>query len=257
MEYKPFDINFGLGGKTALVTGAAQGIGRAIALLFAQKGADIALFDLLKEESEQVASEIRKIGRRVLVSIVDVTDTSSVQKELKRVISEFGRIDILVNNAGIARLDDAEKLTAEHWHQTIAVNLSAPFFLAQLVGRQMIEQGGGKIINLASQAGVVALDRHVAYCASKAGMISMSKVLALEWAELNINVNSISPTVILTELGKKAWAGELGEAMKQKIPVRRFGYPEEVAAVAVFLASEASNLITGENVMIDGGYTIQ
>lgn len=121
----------------------------------------------------------------------------------------------------------------------------------------MISNGGGKIINMASQAGIVALDRHVAYCASKAGIISITKTFAAEWGKYNINVNSISPTVILTELGKKAWGGETGELMKKKIPVGRFGYPDEVAAVALFLASDASNLITGENIVIDGGYTIQ
>jgi NAD(P)-dependent dehydrogenase (short-subunit alcohol dehydrogenase family) len=129
--------------------------------------------------------------------------------------------------------------------------------MAQSVGRHMIEAGGGKIINMASQAGLVALDNHVAYCASKAGVISVTKNLAFEWGQYNINVNSISPTVILTELGKKAWAGEVGEAMKKLIPAGRFGYPEEVAAVALFLASDAANLITGENIVIDGGYTIK
>jgi glycerol dehydrogenase len=125
------------------------------------------------------------------------------------------------------------------------------------VGREMIKGKGGKIINLASQAGVIGLDKHVAYCTSKAGIIGMTKVLALEWAEFNINVNSISPTVVLTELGKKAWAGEVGEAMKKKIPVGRFAFPEEIAAVALFLASDAAAMITGENIVIDGGFTIQ
>ena len=129
--------------------------------------------------------------------------------------------------------------------------------MAQFVGREMIKGKGGKIINLASQAGVVGLDKHVAYCTSKAGIIGMTKVLALEWAEFHINVNSISPTVVLTELGKKAWAGEVGEAMKKKIPVGRFAFPEEIAAVALFLASDAAAMITGENIVIDGGFTIQ
>jgi 2-deoxy-D-gluconate 3-dehydrogenase len=121
----------------------------------------------------------------------------------------------------------------------------------------MIKQRYGKIINIASKAGLVALPKHAAYMASKAGLIGVTKILALEWAGYNINVNAIAPTVILTELGKKAWAGEVGEAMKKKIPVGRFGYPEEVAAAALFLASDASNLITGETLVIDGGYTIQ
>jgi NAD(P)-dependent dehydrogenase (short-subunit alcohol dehydrogenase family) len=140
----------------------------------------------------------------------------------------------------------------------MAVNLKAVFMLSQAVGKKMIASGnGGKIINMASQAGLVALDNHVAYCASKAAVISITKTLAMEWGQFNIKVNSISPTVILTELGKKAWAGEVGENMKKLIPAGRFGYPEEVAAAAVFLASEAADLITGENLVIDGGYTIK
>jgi NAD(P)-dependent dehydrogenase (short-subunit alcohol dehydrogenase family) len=172
-------------------------------------------------------------------------------------IREFKSIDILVNNAGIVLLDDAENLQDGDWEKTIAINLTAPFIMSKYVGREMIQRKSGKIVNIASQAGIIALDKHVAYCTSKAGIIGLTKVLALEWAEFNINVNAISPTVVLTELGKKAWAGEVGEAMKKKIPVRRFGYPEEIAAVALFLASDAADMITGENVVIDGGYSIQ
>ena len=138
----------------------------------------------------------------------------------------------------------------------MAINLKAPFLLSQEVGRRMITAGGGKIINIASQAAVIALDRHVAYCASKAGLIGMTRVLALEWVEYGITVNAISPTIVLTELGKKAWAGRVGEDMKRRIPVGRFAQPEEVAAAALFLASAAADMITGENLIIDGGYTI-
>ena len=140
----------------------------------------------------------------------------------------------------------------------MAVNLKAVYLLSQVVGRRMIARGeGGKIVNLASQAGLIALDRHLAYCASKAGVISLTKVLALEWGKHGINVNSISPTVVLTELGKKAWAGEVGEAMKKKIPFGRFAQPEEIAACALFLASGAADMVHGENLVIDGGYTVQ
>jgi len=256
MGFAGYDKDFGLTDKVALVTGAAQGIGKAIVELYAEKGADIVLVDL-KEDVGKAAASVRELGRKALPLVADITSTASVRKVVQDSLEEFGKIDILVNCAGVVMLDDAENLPEEYWDRTLAVNLKACFIMAQYVGKEMIKARGGKIINLASQAGSVALDRHVAYCVSKAGLIGMTKVLAAEWAEFNINVNAISPTVILTELGKQAWAGEVGEAMKKKIPVGRFGYPEEVAAVALFLASDAAAMITGENIVIDGGYTIQ
>jgi NAD(P)-dependent dehydrogenase (short-subunit alcohol dehydrogenase family) len=256
MEFMGYDKDFRLTNKVALVTGAARGIGNAIARLFAEKGADIILVDMLDEVREASAS-ISKFGRKGLPLVADISKTENVKRAVEAGIREFGKIDILVNNAGVVYLDDAENLPEEQWDKTIAVNLKAPFIMAQTVGREMIKRTGGKIINIASQTGIVAVDKHVAYCTSKAGIIGLTKVLALEWAEFKINVNAISPTVVLTELGKKAWAGAVGEAMKMKIPVKRFGYPEEIAAVALFLASDAANMITGENIVIDGGYTIQ
>ena len=257
MQYvEGFDRNFGVEGRVAVITGAAQGIGRAIAELYAAKGASLVLVDL-KSDAEEAAEAVRATGAKALSITADLTDSEALGMIVGRSVDEFGKIDILVNNAGIALLEDAEILPVDYWDKTMAINLRAPFLLAQAVGRHMIESGGGKIINIASQAGLVALDKHVAYCASKAAIISMTKTLAAEWGEYNINVNSISPTVILTELGKKAWAGEVGDRFREKIPVGRFGYPEEVAAVALFLASDASNLISGENVVIDGGYTAQ
>ena len=256
MEYKGYDKNFGLTGKVAMVTGAAQGIGQAIALLFAEKGADLVLVDL-QQTVRGTEEAVRSLGRQAVSVAVDLTTNDGVSKATDTAIREFGRVDILVNSAGVVFLDDAENLSESDWDKTMAVNLKAPFMLSQAVGRHMIKAGKGNIVNLASQAGLVALDNHVAYCASKAAIISMTKNLAMEWGQFNINVNAISPTVILTELGKKAWAGEVGEAMKKKIPAGRFGYPEEVAAVALFLASDAAGLITGENIVIDGGYTIQ
>ena len=256
MEYTGFDKDFRLTGKVALITGAAQGIGQAVVELYAEKGADIILVDL-KDEVKEVAASLSKFGRKGLAVIADTTNAANVQRAVELGIQEFGKIDILVNCAGVALLDDAETLPEDYWDKTMAVNLKGCFLMAQSVGREMIKAKQGKIVNIASQAGIIALDKHVAYCTSKAGLIGMTKVLAMEWAEFGINVNAISPTVILTELGKKAWSGEVGEAMKKKIPVRRFGYPEEVAAVALFLASDAANMMTGENVVLDGGYTIQ
>lgn len=256
MEYKGFDKNFSLEGKVAMVTGAAQGIGQAIAVLYAEKGADLVLVDL-QDTTSGTARTVTETGRKAVPIVADLTKKSEVDAAVKKAIDVFGRIDILVNSAGVVFLDDAEKLAEEDWDKTMAVNLKAPFILSQAVGRIMINAGHGNIVNLASQAGIVALDNHIAYCASKAGIISLTKNLAMEWGQFDINVNAISPTVILTELGKKAWAGEVGEAMKKLIPAGRFGYPEEVAAVALFLASDAAALITGENIVIDGGYTIK
>ena len=162
-----------------------------------------------------------------------------------------------MNSAGIVALDPAEEVTDSDWDKQIAVNLTGTFFVNRAVGNVMLEQGGGKIINMASQAGSIALDQHAAYCSSKWGVIGLSKVLAAEWAGRGINVNTISPTVVLTELGKKAWAGQKGEEMKKLIPTGRFALPEEIAAAAVFLASNGADMINGADLVIDGGYTIQ
>lgn len=256
MEFTGFDVNFSLQGKVALVTGAAKGIGKAIALLYAEKGADVILMDI-SDEVLNVEKDIQKLGRKTLVLKTDLTKRDKVTESVAHAVDMFGRLDILVNCAGVVFLDDAENLSDEYWDTTIAVNLKAPFVLSQLAARQMIKQKSGCIVNIASQAGFIALDKHIAYTASKAAIIGITKVMAAEWAEYGIRVNAISPTVILTELGKKAWAGAVGDAMKKKIPAGRFGYPEEVAACAVFLASDAAGMITGSNLVIDGGYTIQ
>lgn len=256
MENASFDPNFSLSGRIALVTGAARGIGAAIADLFAAKGACVVLSDRSPAVQERQAS-LRDAGHQAFSVTADLTVGEELDAMVNEVHREHGRIDLLVNSAGVVHLEEAENLSESAWDQTMEINLKAVFRLSQAVGRIMIAQGGGKIINLASQAGLVALDRHLAYCASKAAVIAVTRSLALEWGKYNLQVNSISPTVILTELGQKAWAGEVGERMKEKIPARRFGRPEEVAAAAVYLASDAANLITGENLVIDGGYTVQ
>ena len=256
MEYTGFDHSFSLDGRVAMVTGAAQGIGRAIVDLYAEKGADLVLVDL-KETVHETRTAVQAAGRRAVSVVADLTTSAGIEHAVQSALDAFGRIHILVNCAGVVFLDDAENISEEYWDTTMAVNLKAVFMLSQAVGRKMIDAGGGKIINMASQAGVVALDNHVAYCASKAAVIMVTKSLAMEWGQYNINVNAISPTVILTELGRKAWAGDVGEPFKKKIPAGRFGLPEEVAGAALYLASDAANLITGENLVMDGGYTVQ
>jgi NAD(P)-dependent dehydrogenase (short-subunit alcohol dehydrogenase family) len=160
-----------------------------------------------------------------------------------------------VNSAGVAILAPAAELSAAAWNTTIDVNLSASFFMAQAVGRVMVEAGYGRIINLASQASVIGLEEHVAYCASKAGLLGMTRVLSMEWARHGVTVNSVSPTVVETPLGKQAWAGDKGEKMKELIPVGRFAQPEEIAALIAYLAGRDAAMITGENILIDGGYS--
>ncbi|OFG15000.1 SDR family oxidoreductase [Listeria monocytogenes] len=256
MTFKGFDKDFNITDKVAVVTGAASGIGKAMAELFSEKGAYVVLLDI-KEDVKDVAAKINP--SRTLALQVDITKKENIEKVVAEIKKVYPKIDILANSAGVALLEKAEDLPEEYWDKTMELNLKGSFLMAQIIGREMIATGagGGKIVNMASQASVIALDKHVAYCASKAAIVSMTQVLAMEWAPYNINVNAISPTVILTELGKKAWAGQVGEDMKKLIPAGRFGYPEEVAACALFLVSDAASLITGENLIIDGGYTIK
>jgi len=248
------DPSFSIEGKIAAITGAASGIGLAIAQMFVAKGATIAVMDMLEDQAHATAEQL---GNNSAAFRVNVTDVESVNSAVSAAVAHFGRIDILVNSAGVVALDPAESVTQADWSKQIDVNLSGTFYVNQAVGRVMLEAGGGKIINMASQAGSIALDQHAAYCASKWGVIGLSKVLASEWAGRGITVNTISPTVVLTELGKKAWAGQKGEDMKKLIPTGRFAEPEEIAAAAVFLASNGSDMINGADLVIDGGYTIQ
>lgn len=248
-------LEFSLAGKTAVVTGAASGIGAAIAEAFAAKGAAVALLDMNLDAASKKAADL---GNSARAFACNVTDAASIQTAVADVLAEFQAIDILVNSAGIVDLAPAEELSQTAWTRTIEVNLTGSFLMAQSVGQAMIRAGkGGRIINLASQAGSVAIDGHVAYCASKFGIIGVTKTLALEWGRHGITVNSISPTVVLTELGRKAWEGPKGDAMKAQIPAGRFAEPEEIAAAAVFLASDAAAMINGADLLVDGGYTVK
>jgi 2-deoxy-D-gluconate 3-dehydrogenase len=185
----------------------------------------------------------------------DLTAEGAAQKVVDEAVGVAGTVDILVNSAGVVLLDKALELSERMWDATINVNLSASFKMAQAAGRVMTDKGYGRIINLASQASVIGLDQHVAYCASKAGVVGMTKVLSMEWAPQGVTVNAVSPTVVETPLGKQAWAGEKGDAMKKLIPVGRFAQPEEVAALIAYLAGDNAGMITGENILIDGGYS--
>lgn len=243
-------------GRTALVTGGAGGIGLAIARQLAEGGARVVLVDLERQALDAAAASLAE-PRHHLALAVDVTRPAGVEQAVATVLEATGRIDILVNSAGVALLEPAGEVSEAAWERTLAVNLTAPLLLAQAVAPAMRRQRHGRIINLASQASVVALRRHAAYCASKAGLVGLTRVLALEWATDGITVNAISPTVVDTPLGRKAWAGQVGEAMRALIPTGRFAQPEEVARLAVFLAGTHAGMLTGENIVIDGGYSIQ
>lgn len=248
------EMSFSFTNKVAVITGGASGIGKCIAEHFAKSGATVAVLDM---NIEAAASLVKELGHGATAHICDVTDVASIEKAVAEVISEHSKVDILVNSAGIALLDPAEVVKTGDWKLTIDVNLSGTFFMSQHVGQVMLKAGKGKIINLASQAASVALTDHVAYCASKFGVLGVTKVLASEWGGRGICVNSVSPTVVLTDLGKKAWAGEKGEALKKMIPTGRFAEPDEVASAVLFLASDGADMVNGADLVVDGGYTIR
>jgi NAD(P)-dependent dehydrogenase (short-subunit alcohol dehydrogenase family) len=243
---------YDLSGQVAVVTGGARGIGLSVATLLAEQGARIVLIDL----NPEVVAAAAALGSGGIGLTVDVRDAAAVEAAVFSIIAETGRIDILVNNVGVGLIAPAAELTTETWDLTMTVNLRATFLFSREIGRHMITRGYGRIVSLASQAALVALDDHVAYSASKAGVIGMSKVLALEWGPLGVTSNTISPTVINTPMGKMTWVGERGDRFRAKIPVGRFGEAEEVAHAVLYLVSGAAGMINGENMVIDGGYTI-
>jgi NAD(P)-dependent dehydrogenase (short-subunit alcohol dehydrogenase family) len=250
----PFQLN----GKVALVTGAGKGIGRAGALALAQAGADIILGLRDETSGEALEEEIRQMGRAVLPVQMDVSKMAEITSAVAFGVTRFGRIDILVNNAGIGFPTPAEQVTEADFDATLAVNLKGTFFTAQAVGRVMIAQGGGCIVNIGSQAGFVALDTEAVYCMTKAAISHLTKCLALEWAQYHIRVNAVAPTFITTP-GTRKWLEDedFRASGVRRIPLGRVGDPGEVAAPVVFLASEAASMITGETLMVDGGWTIQ
>lgn len=251
----PLD-RFAVPGKRALVTGGSKGIGAEAALVLAQAGADVAIVGRDRAGLQATADQIAAAGRRCIVIEADMRTAEGPLHAAEAALAAFGAVDILVNNAGIARVAPILESPLADWEETIAVNLRAPYLLAQALAPKMIAQGTGKIINVSSQAGVVALEGHAAYAASKGGLNILTKVMALEWGAHNIQVNAVAPTVILTPMGTRVWGDPAKAApMLAKIPLRRFGQPVEVADLILFLASPASDLITGETILIDGGYT--
>jgi NAD(P)-dependent dehydrogenase (short-subunit alcohol dehydrogenase family) len=245
-------------GKTAIVTGASRGIGRAVALALAREGADVAVnYSSSAEEAEKVAQEIRELGRRSIVIKADVSDKAAVDKMASEVMKQFGKIDILVNNAGMAVVGPSEKLEENLWRRGIDVMLTGVFFCSQAAGKEMIKQKSGKIINIASINGIVAFPERACYCSAKAGVMALTKVLASEWARYNINVNAVAPGYVETELVNNLVAkGTLSAPeLVGRTPNGRLAESEDVAGTVLFLASEDSKHIVGQTIVIDGGWT--
>jgi NAD(P)-dependent dehydrogenase (short-subunit alcohol dehydrogenase family) len=249
--------SFALTGQVVLVTGAARGIGRATALACAAAGADIALGLRELESGKALAAEIEQMGRRVLPLQLDITRMDQIGKAVERAIASFGRIDVLVNNVGVGPENPAEKVTEDDFDFTVNANLKGTFFVTQAVGRTMIQRKAGRIVNMSSQAGNVTLPGESIYCMTKAAINHLTRCLAVEWAPYNINVNSVAPTFIHTDGTAPALADpEFRRRTLAHIPLGRIGEPRDVAGVVVFLASAASAMITGSNILVDGGWSV-
>ena len=253
MEYP----EFGLNGQVALVTGAARGLGRAISLALAHAGADVALGLRDINADAGLAAEIGKMGRKALPLQMDLSKMDQIFRAVDETAKEFGRIDILVNNAGIAPENAAENVREEDFDATLAVNLKGTFFASQAAGRLMIRQKSGKIINMSSQAGFAALPTESIYCMTKAGIAHLTKCLAVEWGKHGITVNAVAPTFIRTPGTESCLADPAfhADTVERIAALHRIGEPKEVAGAVVFLASPAASLITGETILIDGGWT--
>jgi len=253
MQFPQFTLN----GQVALVTGAARGLGRAISLALAHAGADVALGLRDIRADAGLAAEITKMGRKVLPLQMDMREMKQIFGAVENTVKEFGRIDILVNNAGIAPENLAEDVREEDYDATVGINLKGTFFASQAAGRIMIRQKSGKIINMSSQAGFAALPTESVYCMTKAGIAHLTKCLAVEWGKHGITVNAVAPTFIHTPGTESALADAAfrADTVERIAALHRIGEPMEVAGAVVFLASPAASLITGETILIDGGWT--
>ena len=253
MPFPTFDLT----GQVALVTGAGRGLGRAISLALANAGADIALGLRDVTAVGDLASEIAALGRRALPLQMDMRRMDQIFKAVDDAMAHFGRLDILVNNTGVAPENLAENVREEDFDLTLAVNLKGTFFASQAAGRVMIRQKGGRIINMSSQAGFVALPTESVYCITKAAIAHLTKCLAVEWGKYNITVNAVAPTFIRTPGTEECLANPAfrADVIERIAGLHRIGDPMDVAGAVIFLASSAASLITGETILIDGGWT--
>ncbi|MGH1478870.1 MAG: GolD/DthD family dehydrogenase [Geminicoccales bacterium] len=238
-------------GRQVLLTGAAGGIGTAMAEAFSAQGARLALVDVA-----DTTDLVERLPGRHTSWTLDLIDAEAIAATVNEIGNNLG-IDILINNAGLGMVGKAEEQSIEEWDLTHAINLRAPWLVARAALPFLKQSGRGRIVNIASKAGIVAIPEHAAYGASKAGLIGLTKILALEWAPFGITVNAISPTVVETPMALVGWSGEKGERAKAEIPVGRFARPSEIAAAALYLCSEQAAIVTGENLVTDGGYSIK
>ncbi len=249
--------SFDLTGSVVFITGPARGLGRASALACAAAGADLVLGYRDKAKDNGLTAEIERMGRKVLPLQLDVLKLDQVKDGVQRALDAFGRIDVLLNNVGVGPENPAEKVTEEDFDFTVGANLKGTFFMAQAVGRTMIARKKGRIINMSSQAGSVVLHGEAIYCMTKAAINHLTRCLASEWAPHNITVNSIAPTFIKTDGTAPALSDpDFKRRTLAHIPLGRIGDPQDVAGVVVFLASPAASLITGTNILVDGGWSV-
>jgi 2-deoxy-D-gluconate 3-dehydrogenase len=251
-------VNFDLAGKVAVVTGSGSGIGRSIAIGLAQSGADIVITELpgKADAADETAKAVRKCGNEALTVELDVREIKSIERMAAKAREKFDRVDILVNNAGVIIRKKAIETSEEEWDQVMNVNLKGVFFTSQFVAMEMIKQRSGKIINISSINGVIGSDERASYTASKAGVINLTRTLAAEWAKFGINVNAVGPTYLLTPLTKTLFENENFKAKYlERQPLQRIGRPEDILGAVIYLASSASDLVTGHTIMVDGGWT--
>ena len=247
---------FSLAGRVAVVTGAGRGLGRSMAVALAAAGADIVASSRTASEIESLRDEVRSLGRRAEAVTADTTAEADCEHLVAESIEKLGRIDILVNNAGINIRKPVLELPFEEYQQVLATNLEGYFLCAKAAGRAMVAQGSGKVINISSIMGRVALANQAAYASSKGAIEQLTKVLAIEWAPHNVQVNAIGPTYFETELTKPLFEDEeRHEFITSRTPMARWGQPHELAGAVIFLASDASNYVTGHTLMVDGGWT--
>jgi NAD(P)-dependent dehydrogenase (short-subunit alcohol dehydrogenase family) len=247
---------FNLKDKVAIVTGGSRGLGKAMAMGLAECGANIVIANIVEQESLNTVEEIKKLGVNAISVETDVSKKEDVENLVQKTLETFGKIDILVNNAGVLRTGLPEETDEDTWNLVINVNLKGQFLCAQAVGREMIKKGRGKIINISSIAGKSAFSQGLCYNISKAGVIMLTKSLAFDWGKHNIQVNTIAPGIFKTAMTEAMLESEaMQQTIKNFVPLQRYAEPNELVTTVLYLASDASNYITGETITVDGGWS--